>query len=75
MTTVAADPARRHRETPVPANDRPSAAQMPCASEQPAEAIAEVLNRHLNADGRCSASGSGFPCDRAILAEHNTVLL
>jgi hypothetical protein len=36
----------------------------------------EVLNEHVNADGRCAVCpGMPFPCDLAVVAEHNVALL
>jgi hypothetical protein len=35
---------------------------------------AEVLNEHTNDHGRCVQCGNAFPCERAVLAEHNLAL-
>jgi hypothetical protein len=35
----------------------------------------DVINKHANAGGLCSACGSAFPCQRALLAEHNAALV
>jgi hypothetical protein len=32
---------------------------------------AEVLDTHLNTDGRCGLCGTSWPCERVQLAEHN----
>jgi hypothetical protein len=32
---------------------------------------AEVLNEHVNDHGWCVRCGVAFPCERAVLAEHN----
>jgi hypothetical protein len=32
---------------------------------------AEVVNEHANDHGWCAVCGDAFPCERAILAEHN----
>lgn len=32
---------------------------------------ARVLDEHLNADGLCAVCGCAWPCERAVLAEHN----
>jgi len=34
----------------------------------------EVLNEHRNNQGLCSVCGCAFPCERAVLAEHNLAL-
>ena len=33
-----------------------------------------VLNEHTNDHGLCAVCGSAFPCERAVLAEHNLAL-
>lgn len=33
-----------------------------------------VLNEHTNDDGLCAVCGRAFPCERAVLAEHNFAL-
>jgi len=30
-----------------------------------------VLTQHVSGEGRCLVCGSAWPCDRAVLAEHN----
>ena len=30
-----------------------------------------VINEHLDAHGLCAVCSSAFPCERAVLAEHN----
>ena len=30
-----------------------------------------VINDHVDDDGLCAVCGSAFPCERAVLAEHN----
>ena len=35
----------------------------------------DVLNEHVNDQGRCAVCGSAFPCESAVLAEHNVALL
>lgn len=35
---------------------------------------AEVLNEHANDHGWCVRCGKAFPCERAVLAEHNLAL-
>jgi hypothetical protein len=32
---------------------------------------ADVLNRHVGENGRCTACGTAWPCESAQLAEHN----
>jgi hypothetical protein len=32
---------------------------------------AEVLNEHTNDHGWCAGCDKAFPCERAVLAEHN----
>jgi hypothetical protein len=40
------------------------------------QVIAAILNEHTNQAGRCAACpGVPFPCDLAVLAEHNAALL
>ena len=34
-----------------------------------------VLNEHTNGLGLCAVCGCAFPCDSAVLAEHNVALL
>jgi len=34
-----------------------------------------VLNEHTNRAGLCATCGTTFPCDSAVLAEHNLALL
>jgi len=34
-----------------------------------------VLNEHTNQAGLCAVCDTAFPCDPAILAEHNVALL
>ncbi|NUL28426.1 hypothetical protein HRW09_02340 [Streptomyces lunaelactis] len=33
-----------------------------------------VLNEHTNDHGLCAVCGCAFPCERAVLAEHNLAL-
>lgn len=33
-----------------------------------------VLNEHTNDHDLCAVCGSAFPCERAVLAEHNLAL-
>lgn len=33
-----------------------------------------VLNEHANDHGLCAVCGCAFPCERAVLAEHNLAL-
>jgi hypothetical protein len=33
-----------------------------------------VLNEHTDDRGLCAVCGCAFPCERAVLAEHNLVL-
>ena len=39
--------------------------------EKLAQLASIVINQHTNHHGVCAICGSAFPCDRAILAEHN----
>lgn len=34
-----------------------------------------VLNEHASEAGLCAVCGTAFPCDSAILADHNLALL
>ena len=48
----------------------------PDSVEHLAHLAAAVLNEHVNANGRCAAClQNPFPCDSAVLAEHNIALL
>ena len=40
-----------------------------------AQLAAAVLNEHVNDSGRCAVCGSAFPCQSAVLAEHNMALV
>jgi hypothetical protein len=42
--------------------------------ERLAELATAVLNEHTNDQGRCAGCGCAFPCDSAVLAEHNLAL-
>jgi len=42
--------------------------------EQLAQLASVVLNEHTNDYGLCAVCGSAFPCERAVLAEHNLAL-
>jgi hypothetical protein len=39
-----------------------------------ARRASKVITQHTNHHGVCAACGSDFPCDRAVLAEHNLAL-
>jgi len=43
--------------------------------EHPAQLATVVLNEHINDDGLCAVCGCAFPCESAVLAEHNMALL
>jgi hypothetical protein len=46
------------------------------AYERLAHIAAAVLNAHTNHDGRCArCADAAFPCEHALLAEHNVALL
>jgi hypothetical protein len=46
------------------------------ASDRLHDVAAAVLNEHTNDNGCCVAcAGVAFPCDLAVLAEHNVALL
>jgi hypothetical protein len=32
---------------------------------------ASVMNEHVNDQGLCAICGSAWPCERAVVAEHN----
>ena len=40
-----------------------------------AQLATTVLNEHVNHEGLCAVCGCAFPCEAAVLAEHNTALL
>lgn len=44
-------------------------------TEHLAQLASVVLNEHINDDGLCAVCGCAFPCDSAVLAEHNIALL
>jgi hypothetical protein len=51
-------------------------ADRPTALDRLLELATTVLNKHVNDNGWCAAcAGVAFPCDLAVLAEHNTALL
>lgn len=35
------------------------------------ETASDVLNEHTNQHDLCAVCGSAWPCERAVLAEHN----
>jgi len=39
--------------------------------ERLARRACSVINEHTNQGGVCAVCGSAFPCDLAVLAEHN----
>lgn len=43
--------------------------------EHLAQLASAVLNEHVNDHGLCAVCGCAFPCDSAVLAEHNVALL
>ena len=43
--------------------------------EHLAQLATVVLNEHMNQAGLCAVCGTAFPCDSAVLAEHNIALL
>jgi hypothetical protein len=36
---------------------------------------AREIDRHVNTNGRCAVCDSAWPCERALLAEHNLAVL
>jgi hypothetical protein len=36
---------------------------------------ASVMNEHVNDRGLCAICGSAWPCERAVVAEHNLAAL
>ena len=36
---------------------------------------AQVITEHTSDEGSCTVCGVAFPCERAVLAEHNLALL
>jgi hypothetical protein len=40
-----------------------------------AQLAAAVLNEHVIDNGLCAVCGSAFPCQSAVLAEHNMALV
>jgi hypothetical protein len=43
--------------------------------EHLAQIASVVLNVHINQEGLCAVCGCAFPCESAVLAEHNVALL
>jgi hypothetical protein len=43
--------------------------------EHLAQLASVVLNEHINQEGLCAVCGCVFPCESAVLAEHNVALL
>jgi hypothetical protein len=43
--------------------------------ERLAQLAVAILNRHVNDNGLCGVCGCDFPCESAVLAEHNAALL
>jgi hypothetical protein len=43
--------------------------------EHLAQLAVRVLGEHVNDHGLCVVCGVAFPCESAVLAEHNTALL
>jgi hypothetical protein len=39
------------------------------------ELATSVMNEHLSDQGLCAVCGSAWPCERAVLAEHNLAVL
>jgi hypothetical protein len=39
------------------------------------ELATSVINEHVNDQGLCAVCGSAWPCERAVLAEHNLAVL
>ncbi len=52
----------------------PSTGDFPTELEILRGTAAVVLNEHTNDYGLCAVCGSAFPCERALLAEHNLAL-
>jgi len=44
-------------------------------SEQLRALATRVINEHVDDRGWCAVRGCAFPCERAVLAEHNLDLL
>jgi hypothetical protein len=55
----------------VPADQRRPTRELTADIEHLTQLASAVLNEHTNEHGLCAACGSAFPCDRAVLAEHN----
>lgn len=50
------------------------AAQVTAELRQLAANAASVLNEHVNDHGYCAACGYAWPCESAVLAEHDLEL-
>ncbi len=57
------------------ATTAPVTYSQPSALELLRSTATVVLNEHVNAYGLCAVCGSAFPCERAVLAEHNLASL
>jgi hypothetical protein len=42
--------------------------------DQLRQLAAQVLSEHTNQNDRCATCGCAFPCEQAVLAEHNLAL-
>jgi hypothetical protein len=50
-------------------------AAVPTGIQRLSQLATVVLDEHVNDSGLCALCGCAFPCDLAVLAEHNTALL
>lgn len=48
---------------------------MQAEMEHLAQLATMILNAHVNDAGLCVVCGCAFPCESAVLAEHNVALL
>jgi hypothetical protein len=49
----------------------PAVEGLPAGLEALSSLAITVLNKHVNAAGRCAVCGCGWPCELVLLADHN----
>lgn len=49
----------------------PVAERFPPEVRQLLSTAARVIDEHINEQGLCAVCGSAWPCERAVVAEHN----
>jgi hypothetical protein len=59
----------------MPAVVAPTGDYFPPELKQLSATAADVLRAYVADQGRCTVCGSAWPCERAVLAEHNLAAL